>query len=214
MKRRVIDLTGDPRRAHFDYFRGMQNPMAGVTVNVDATGLVEACRAKGLSFYLAFIHLSTLAANDVPELRRRIVNGDVVEYDACGSSHIEPLPDGSYCYCTLYHDMDWAEYFPYAEAERKRCAEAASIDEDEDVDGLYFVTCLPWLHYAQLIQPTAGGDESNPRISWGRYEPDWRGRLMLPVTLMAHHALCDGIHIARFYEALDARLEAAKSLIL
>jgi len=92
--------------------------------------------------------------------------------------------------------------------------EHPSIDEDEDVAGLYFVTCLPWLHYTQLIQPTAGGDESNPRISWGRYEADWRGRLMLPVTLMVHHALCDGIHIARFYEALDARLNGAQSLIL
>ena len=106
MNRRVIDLTGDPRRAHFDYFRSMQNPMAGVTVNVDVTGLVNRCKAKGLSFYLAFIHMAALAANDVPELKRRIVDGHVVEYDACGTSHIEPLPDGSYCYCTLYHDIN------------------------------------------------------------------------------------------------------------
>jgi len=214
MNRRRIDLSKDPRKAHFDYFRTMQNPMAGVTVNVDVTGLVNICKAKGLSFYLAFIHAAALAANDVPELRRRIVDGDVVEYDACGTSHIEPLPDGSYCYCTLYHDADWAEYFLYAKAERKRCVAHPSIDEDEDVAGLYFITCLPWLHYTQLIQPTAGGDESNPRISWGRYEADWKGRLMLPVTLMVHHALCDGIHIARFYEALDARLNGAQSLIL
>ena len=27
--------------------------------------------------------------------------------------------------------------------------------------------------------------------------------LMLPVTLLAHHALVDGVHIARFYEQLD-----------
>ena len=214
MNRRVIDLTGDPRRAHFDYFRSMQNPMAGVTVNVDVTGLVNRCKAKGLSFYLAFIHMAALAANDVPELKRRIVDGHVVEYDACGTSHIEPLPDGSYCYCTLYHDRDWAKYFHYAEAERKQCVAHPSIDEDEDVAGLYFITCLPWLHYTQLIQPTAGGDESNPRISWGKYEADWRGRMMLPVTLMVHHALCDGIHIARFYEGLNARLNGAQSLIL
>jgi chloramphenicol O-acetyltransferase type A len=131
------------------------------------------------------------------------VDGDVVEYDACGTSHIEPLPDGSYCYCTLYHDRDWAEYFPYAEAERRRCVEHPSIDEDEDVAGLYFITCLPWLHYTALTQPTGGGDESNPRITWGKYEPDARGRLMLPVTALVHHALADGLHLGQFYANLD-----------
>ena len=208
-----IDMENSPRKAHFDYFRSLQNPMAGVTVNVDVTDLVNRCRADGVSFYLAFIHAAALAADAVPELRRRIRDGKVVEYDACGTSHVEPLPDGSYCYCTLYHDMGWAEYFPYAEAARRRCLEQPTIDEAEDVEGLYFVTCLPWLHYTQLIQPTAGGDESNPRIAWGRYAPDGQGRLRLPVTLLCHHALCDGIHIARFYEALGEKVKSIDSVL-
>ena len=211
---RWIDLSEDPRRAHFEYFRGLQNPMAGVTVNVDVTDLVQACKREGISFYLAFIHAAALSANGVPELRRRIRDGGIVEYDACGTSHVEPMPDGSYGYCTLVHDMPASAYFSYAEEERRKCRAHPTIDEDADVAGLYFVTCLPWLHYAQLIQPTAGGDESNPRISWGRYEPDWRGRLMMPVTLLAHHGLCDGIHIARFYEGLRAQLDDLKSLSL
>ena len=201
-----VDMENDPRRAHFDYFRTLPNPQAGVTVNVDVTGLLAFCKSRGASFYLGFMHAAALAANGVPELRRRIRDGRVIEYDACGTSHVEPLPDGSYGYCTLFHDRDWDDFFPYAEAARRACREHPSIEEDADVDGLYFVTCLPWLHYTQLIQPTAGGDESNPRISWGRYETDWRDRLMLPVTLLCHHGLADGVHIARFYQNLDAAL--------
>ena len=34
---RTIDMASYPRRAHFDYFRSLQNPMLGVTVNVDVT---------------------------------------------------------------------------------------------------------------------------------------------------------------------------------
>lgn len=71
------------------------------------------------------------------------------------------------------------------------------------MEGLYYITSLPWLKYTQLIQPTAGGDESNPRISWGKYEADFRGRLMMPVTLLAHHALVDGLQVARFFQNLD-----------
>ena len=68
---------------------------------------------------------------------------------------------------------------------------------------MYFISALPWISYTALIQPAAGGEESNPRITWGRFQEDWRGRLQLPVTLLAHHALVDGIHIAEFYRNLE-----------
>lgn len=201
-----IDMTYDPRKAHFDYFRSLANNQVGVTVNVDVTGLRDFCKVEGASFYLAFMHAAALAADSVPELRRRIRDGGVVEYDACGTSHVELAEDGSYGYCTLEHHMPWTEFLPYAVETRRRCRGMLSINEEADVERLYFMTSLPWLHYTQLVQPTAGGDESNPRISWGKFEPDFRGRLMLPVTLLAHHALVDGLHIARFYENLNAEI--------
>lgn len=207
MKWHWVDMRNDPRKAHFDYFRTLQNPMACVTVDVDVTDLAARCKAEGRSFYLAFIRVAAMAANGVPELRRRIRGGGVVEYDHCDTSHIELLPNGSYAYCTLHHGQSWEEYFPYAESQRRRCRECPSIEEDADVEGLYFMSCLLWLHYSQLIQPVAGGDDSNPRITWGKYERDWRGRLMMPVTLLAHHGLVDGVHIARFYENLKEYME-------
>jgi len=206
MNYRTIDMKSYPRRAHFDYFRSLQNPMLGVTVDVDVTALRDFCKAEGCSFYLAFMRCAARAANAVPQLRQRIRDGGIVEYDACGTSHVELRSDGTYGYCTLYHDRPFREYLEYARTERLRCREAASIEEDEDVEALYFITSLPWLHYTQLIQPTAGGDESNPRISWGRYEADHRGRLMLPVTLLAHHALVDGLQLAQFYQNLDGEI--------
>ena len=34
-----IDMANSPRKAHFDYFRTLQNPMVGVTAEVDVPGL-------------------------------------------------------------------------------------------------------------------------------------------------------------------------------
>lgn len=202
----LLRMEEYPRRQHFDYFRSLAYPYVGVTQQVDVTALVRLCKAKGYSFFLTFLHAAALAADGVPELRQRIRDGQIVEYDACPTSHTEPLPDGTYCYCTLRHHMPLSEDLALAEAERRRCRERASIEEDDDVESMYFVSCLPWLHYTALTQPVAGGDESNPRITWGKYEPDHAGRLMLPVTLLAHHALVDGIHLSRFYERLNQEL--------
>ena len=209
MEYHALNMAEYSRKAHFDYFRGLQQPHVGLTVDVDVTGLTERCRREGWSFYLAFLHITALAANAVPELRQRLRGDGIVQYDACGTSHVELLDDGTYCYCTLYHDPEqpMGEYMAYAEAERAHARSAASIEEDEDVDGLYFISSIPWLHYSAFVQPMPGPEDSNPRITWGRYAPDHRGRLMLPLTLLCHHALVDGLQIAAFYRELEERLK-------
>ena len=196
-----IDLENYPRKAHFEYFKSLQNPHFGVTVKVDVTELVTLCREKRLSFYLAFMHCAALAADSVPELRRRIIDGEIWEYESCPTSHTELLPDGTYCYCSLFHNMPAAEFFAYAERRRLAARAAASLEEDGDPTGMYFITSLPWLHYTSLVQPT--GDDSNPRISWGKFEADFKGALMLPVTILVHHGLADGSHAAAFYSELE-----------
>ncbi len=203
-----VDMDQYPRRAHFAHFLTQPNPHLGVTVEVDVTELVSLCRARDWSFYLAMIHLTALAANAVPELRQRIRAGAIVEYDRCDTSHIELLEDGTYCYCTLCHDPSQSleAYMAEAEARRAKARSGGSIVEDEGVEGLFFLTSLPWLHYTQLTQPTAGAEDSNPRISWGRYEADAHGRLMLPLTLLCHHSLVDGLQLARFYDEVQKRL--------
>ncbi len=212
MKYRRLNLDAYPRRAHFDYFRTLADPYVGVTVDVDVTELAALCHEMGRSFYLVFLRAAVLAANRVPELRQRILDGGIVEYERCESSHIELLENGAYCYCALTHDPEQSleDYLAYAEAARIACKSHPSIDEAEDALGQYFISTVPWLHYTSLHQPTAGGDESNPRITWGKYAPDFRGRRMMPVTLLAHHALVDGLQIAQFYDYLNEEISKMK----
>ena len=207
MKFTEIDMNSYPRREHFEYFSRIPDPYFGVTVTVDVTRLVEFSRSRSASFNLCFIHAAALAANAVPELRRRIYDGRIVEYDICDTSHTEPAPDETYCYCTLRHGMPWDDYLPYAAEARRKAVSAPGIGEDEDPEGCFFVTSLPWLHYTELRLPTNDGFGSNPRIACGKYETDERGRLMLPVTVFANHALADGLHLGKFFANLNAEIE-------
>ncbi len=203
-----IDMRKDPRRAHFDHFRHAPNPHVGLTVDVDVTDFVGLCRQRGWSFYPAFIRVAAMAANAVPELRRRIRGERVIEYARCDTSHIELLEDGTYCYCTLRHDPErsWEQYMAYAAAQRERARAGASIEEEADVERMYFISTIPWLHYRDFSQPNYGPDASNPAITWGRYDPDYRGRLMMPLTLLVHHSLVDGLQMAAFYRNVEALL--------
>ena len=201
-----IDLEKYPRRKHLEHFISMDYPYAGVTADVDVTDLVRLCKEKKYSFYLTFLHIAALAADGVPALRQRIRGEKVIEYDACPTSHIELLENGTYCYCTLRHQLPLAEYIPYAEAVRAQCRANATIEEEDDVESMYFISTLPWVNYTSLIQPVCGGEDSNPRITWGKFVTR-DGKLQMPVSLLAHHGLVDGIHIARFYQELEKKIK-------
>lgn len=206
--KKTIDLVTYPRRAHFEHFLGMAYPYVGMTAEADVTDLLALCRKKQYSFYPMVMHAVALAADEVPEFRRRIEQGGIVEYDACPTSHTELKADGTYAYCTLHHHMALAEYATRAEAARQAARESGSIEEEDEVQSMYFISCVPWVHYTQLIQPVGCGEDSNPRFVWGKYQTNSEGRVLLPLTVQVHHALADGLHIARFYEAFDRQVEA------
>ena len=202
----TIDLSQYPRRDHFEHFLNMAYPYVGVTAEVDVTDLVRFCKERQYSFYLVFLHAAALAADGIREFRHRICGGQIHEYPHCPTSHIELLDNGTYCYCTLRHQLPLEEYMTYAEEVRSACRRKGSIEEEPDVESMYFISTLPWIHYTNLIQPVAGGDDSHPRITWGKFQEDSRGRKQLPVTVLAHHGLVDGIHLAQFYSNLEAEI--------
>ena len=198
-------MSQDPRQDQFAYFSAMANPYVGLTAFVDVTDVRTWAEDAGRSFFLCCLYAISRAANRVPELRRRIREGQAVEYDWCPSSHTVALDNGAYCYCTLWANEPLETFLQKAAAAQEPAKRHPSLEDGDDGESLLFLSCIPWISYAALVQPTPVPADSNPRITWGKYELR-EGRLRMPVTLLAHHALVDGIHIARFYQALEEEL--------
>ena len=212
MSYKTIDMPAYPRRAHFDYFRSLAYPYVGTTVNVDITALVGRIKRTSLPFFLTVCHCVARAANSVPEFRQRIVDGGIVEFDRCRTSHTVALEDGTFCYCTLEHGLPLRVYLTVAEQAQAQAKERRSIEEDpaEALDK-FFISTLPWFSYTSLIQPVPHPADSNPRLTWGKYFVQ-EGKILLPVSVLCNHALVDGSHIAAFYEALDQFVAEAAAL--
>ncbi len=197
-----IDLEAYPRKAHFEYFRNMAYPYAGVTVHVDITNLHRTVRERKLPFFLTCLYLAANAANGVPELRRRIRGDGMIEYKNCKTSHTVALENGTYCYCSLDCSMPFESFVTYAVEKQNAAREHPSMDDGAEADSLFFVSSLPWLSYSALVQPTPTPPDSNPRITFGRYYPQ-DSRMVMPVSLLVHHGLADGKHIADFYRKFE-----------
>ncbi|MCR5613859.1 CatA-like O-acetyltransferase [Treponema sp.] len=206
MECRIIDLSTYKRLQAFKLFSRMQSPYFSITVKIDVTKVVEFCERRQVPFYTVFIHLASIVANRIPEFRQRIYNDGIIEYDNCTSSNIEPLEGGSYCYCYLEHNMDWDSYLKYADKQREKSRKNPTSLENTDILNFLYLNGAPSRTYEHVVMPFMNTKDSNPRITWGGYEEDFKGRLMMPLSLQVHQGLVDPSQIEAFYKMIEEEI--------
>ena len=200
-----LDMENYPRKDHFQYFLNIGYPYVGTTVNIDITNWMTRRKETGNPFFLSFLHAVGNAANSITELRQRIDQEEIVEFDHCKLSYTVGLENGTYCYCSVSVDKPLDEFIVYARKEQDQAIKIPTISDGDEELALIFISSLPWLAYTSLVQPVPSPADSNPRITWGKYfEQD--NKILIPVSILCHHALVDGIHLSQFYENLIARL--------
>jgi chloramphenicol O-acetyltransferase type A len=67
---------------------------------------------------------------------------------------------------------------------------------------------LPWFRFTAYNNALPGHD-SIPRIVFGQVTREGR-RMMMPVAVEVHHAVVDGLDVAKFYERFDQELQLRK----
>lgn len=197
--RRFIDMETYPRKSHFEFFGSLAYPYVGFTANVDVTNPIRFAKEKGGSSFLAILYTAVKAANAVPELRQRIVDGKIAEYDHCNAGYTVALPDKTFCNCYTESRMSIEEFFVDAKARQQEAMKHPGfINPDEEETGLLFTSCIPWLAFTQCIQPAPIPADSNPRIVFGKYIKEGE-RTLMPLHIQCNHALVDGYHLSEFY---------------
>ncbi|MGL3600382.1 CatA-like O-acetyltransferase, partial [Veillonella sp. ZSJB6] len=74
-------------------------------------------------------------------------------------------------------------------------------------DSLLYLTSVPWVTFTSISHPTHDQQHDTvPRIAWGKFT-ETGGRMSMPLSVQAHHALVDGVHVGRYYELLQAWLD-------
>lgn len=194
------------RKKHFDFFNAFDAPHFNVTTNVDVTELREFAKTSGHSFFKLFLYGAVKAANAIPEFRQRIRGDAVVEHDVVHPSFTVLRDDDLFNFCTVTFD----EALPtFLDDVTTRMAQAGDeiVVGDEEPDDLLYVTSVPWVTFTSIAHPTnRQREDSVPRIAWGKFT-EHEGRLVMPLSVQAHHALMDGVHIGRYIETLQRWLD-------
>ena len=204
---RHVDLETWPRRDHFRVFSGLDYPHFGLCANVDLTAFHPAIKHHGVSFTVAIVYVLARAANRIPEFRYRIRAGAVIEHEVVHPSTTILTGKELFSFCTFHYVDDFASFASEAAKRIARVKENLTMEDDKDHDELLFMTGIPWISFTAFVHPiNLDPADSIPRIAWGRFFSE-TGAIKMPLAVQVHHALVDGIHVARFYEAVQDYLD-------
>jgi chloramphenicol O-acetyltransferase type A len=206
-----LDLDRWPRRAHFDFFRRYEHPFWSVCAPVDVTRAHAACSASdGPSFFLVTLHASLAAANEVPEFRQRLRGERVLEHETIHGGSTVLLADDTFTFA--YFDFQ-ADFGAFAR-DGARVLEAArtargKLEPRSDRDDMLHYSVLPWIRFSSFTHARRHNEEDSvPKIVFGKAHAEGGGRWSMPVAVDVHHALVDGLHVARFLAGFQEHLEA------
>jgi len=153
---------------------------------------------------VGIVYVISRAANVIPEFRYRIRAAEVVEHEIVHPSITILIDKDLFSFCTMEYFEDFSLFAPRAAERIAYVKEHPTLENDPGQDNLLYMTALPWVSFTSFTHPMQlHPADSVPRFAWGKLFEEG-GFLKLPLSVQGHHALMDGIHMARYYEIVQA----------
>jgi chloramphenicol O-acetyltransferase type A len=203
---REIDLDAWPRKDHYLFFKEFDFPYFSIAANVDLTTFLPLIKEQKISFTAAIMYLVARCANAIPEFKQRVREGNPIEHDQVHPSTTILSKNDLFTFCTVEYQEDFHKFTQAAEEEIALVKGQPYLEEKYSDDRMLFMTSIPWISFTSFMHPIKlSPPDSVPRFSWGKYFQEGE-KVLMPFSIMGHHALMDGLHAGKFFEKLQGLL--------
>ena len=200
---RTIDLETWPRREHYKFLSSWDYPHFNMCANVELSEFYAAVKHRGISINIAIVYLLARTANEIPEFRYRIRGEKVIEHEIVHPSTTILADEDLFTFCTIEYSEDFSTFEARAVEQIAYVKENLYLEDDLEQDELLYMTAIPWVSFSSFMHPIDLSPlDSVPRFAWGKIFEQGE-RLMMPLSVQAHHALMDGVHMGRYYEKVQ-----------
>ena len=202
---KVIDEKNWRRATHCRVFRNSVEPAFCVTFEVDITNFRKKIKEQNYSFTIAMVYAVCKCANKIEEFRYHFLDGKIVLFDKIDTAFTYLNKDTELFKVVNVPMQDsMTEYVKIATRTAKEQQEYFTGPLGNDV---FQCSPMPWLTYTHISHTNSGKkDNATPLFDWGKYF-ERNGRIILPISVQAHHSFVDGIHIGKFADELQRYMD-------
>jgi chloramphenicol O-acetyltransferase type A len=202
-----IDLKTWERAPLYELFGSFSEPFHGVCLRVDCTEAFRYAKDLRISVFLTLLHRSLAAANQVENFKTRIVDGAILKYTTIHGGSAVGRANGTIGFGYYVYQPELVEFVREASLEVQRVKQRNDLERHVAQDLIRY-SVLPWLDFTCISHARDFAmRDSAPKITFGKIT-DTGGRCTMPVSIHAHHALADGLHVAQFVEQFERYLAA------
>ncbi len=206
-----IDLKTWERTPLYELFGSFSEPFHGICVRVDCTEAFRYAKDLQISVFLTLLHRSLAAANHVENFKTRIVDGGVVKYPTIHGGSAVGRSNGTIGFGYYAYQPELLEFVRRGSLEVERVRQRNDLERHTQQDLIRY-SVLPWLDFTSISHARDfATQDSAPKITFGKIT-ETSGRYTMPVSIHAHHALADGLHVAQFVEQFERYLAVPELL--
>lgn len=200
MSKIPFDLTTWNRKEHFHHYLNTVSCRYGMTVNLDITLLRAALKKRNYKLYPAVIHLLSHCVNQHKEFRMILDQDDQLYYfDLLNPSYtIFHADDETFSSTWTQYDPSFPAFYQNYLDDMQQYGNNHGMLARSPREDCFDISCLPWATFTEfhLDLPDARRFLL-PIFTFGKYF-EQEGKILLPLSVQVHHAVCDGFHLCRF----------------
>nr|WP_315175416.1 chloramphenicol acetyltransferase [uncultured Flavobacterium sp.] len=196
----LLNLENWNRATHFQFFKQMEEPFFGVTIEIDCTKAYQTAKARNTSFFIYYLHQTLVAVNAIENFRYRISGDAVFVYDSIDGSATISRKDGTFGFSLIKYHSDFNVFEQIAQTEIERIQNTKGLfTRTFDETNLIHFSAIPWLNFTSLSHARSYTfPDSCPKISFGKMTLAENGKRTMPMSIHVHHGLMDGLHVGQF----------------
>jgi chloramphenicol O-acetyltransferase type A len=199
----LIDIDSWPRKFYFDHYYQHVKFTYSFVASIDISNLLPACKQHKIKLYPVMLYIISRAVNEIKELHI-----DVNEKSQVGLwNFVSP------CY-TVFHEDEktfsniWTRYnanfsifYRHFLHDIEQYGQVKEfIAKPNDPGNTFPVSCAPWLDFTAFnLNIYDDARYLKPIFTIGKYTHQ-EGKIMVPLAIQCHHALCDGYHAGLLLE--------------
>lgn len=206
MKEIDFDLENNP-------FINFLSSRYSMSARIDVENLWIKSKEQDLSFFVMSLGALMNALNDIPQMRRRIIDGKVIEFESLDA--VCPIMDKEEtvfkeirieCPQRFYNILKWHDYVvDYQLNVLEGVDKAFDVDTRErDKINIANFSCIPWVDFDSITNATAEGNAIQPLITWGKVNENYE----MTVSITVSHIFVNGLELAKFYKNVQENFDS------
>lgn len=200
------DLSTWKRREYYEHYMSTVRCAYSVTTELDATYPYIKSRMDKVNLFPMFMHSITKAVNNREEFRYAFNSeGKLGHFDRVNPAYTVMRKDEPEYFCNVWTEYN-DDYEVFYESYKKDCeyAENAGCINSRSVpENVLHISYAPGLYFTSFsLQMFDMQKYLMPIFTIGEFCKVDK-KIMLPVSIQANHAICDGFHVNRLVKEIE-----------